>query len=380
VNRVWDLAVVGAGPAGTAAALGALHADPGARVLLLDREDFPRDKTCGDGVAPHVLDVLASVGVSGVVDDWRPVRRLALRVDDVAVEREMSRPARVVPRAVLDARLLERAVAAGAHLVRHRVRSVRRDGARVALDGRFSARVVVGADGAHSVVRRAAGLPPVRRRALALRGYAPVTDGREGRQVIVFGRARQPSYAWSFDRGDGLANVGYGELLDGARPAPSRADLLARLEELLPGAAAGGTAWRAHHLPLSSARLALPAGRLLPAGDAAGLVNPMTGEGIYYAVATGVLAGRSAVAALAAPGAGARAGVAYASAVRALLRRHLAHTDVAAHLVGLGPVVRSGVRAAADDQRVFDDLVEVGLGRGTLTPRVLGRVAAGLSR
>ena len=60
--EAWDLVVVGAGPAGSAAALGALAEDPSLRVLLLDRSDFPRDKSCGDGIAPHVLDALSTVG------------------------------------------------------------------------------------------------------------------------------------------------------------------------------------------------------------------------------------------------------------------------------------------------------------------------------
>ena len=92
--------------------------------------------------------------------------------------------------------------------------------------------------------------------------------------------------------------MGYGELLDPARPAPGRATCCDRLEGLLPGAAENGTSWRGHHLPLSSWRRQQPDGRVLLAGDAAGLINPMTGEGIYYAVATGVLAGRSAAQAL----------------------------------------------------------------------------------
>ena len=65
MEDVWDLVVVGAGPAGSCAALGALKASPGLRVLLLDRADFPRDKSCGDGIAPHVLDALATVGADG---------------------------------------------------------------------------------------------------------------------------------------------------------------------------------------------------------------------------------------------------------------------------------------------------------------------------
>ena len=57
-GEAWDVVVVGAGPAGSSAALAALTEDPALRVLLLDRSDFPREKSCGDGIAPHVLDVL----------------------------------------------------------------------------------------------------------------------------------------------------------------------------------------------------------------------------------------------------------------------------------------------------------------------------------
>ena len=70
-----DIVVVGAGPAGAAAALGALHEDPSLRVLLLDRSDFPRDKSCGDGIAPHVLTALAQVGADDVVAGWTPLTR-----------------------------------------------------------------------------------------------------------------------------------------------------------------------------------------------------------------------------------------------------------------------------------------------------------------
>ncbi|GAA2455559.1 geranylgeranyl reductase family protein [Streptomyces glaucus] len=370
----WDLAVVGAGPAGAAAALGALHADPGLRVVLLDRADFPRDKACGDGVGPHVLDLLAEVGVTGVVGDRVPVDRLRLGRGGLVAERRTARPAWVVPRRILDARLVDAAVAAGARLLRHRVRELRQRADAVVLDGEVSAAVVVGADGAHSAVRRALGRPrgPV---ALALRGYAPVAPGRRGAQVIEFGTRNQPSYAWSFDRGDGLANVGYGELLHADRPAPTRAHLLERLEALLPGATGGGRHWIGHHLPLSTARRRLPAGRVLLAGDAACLVNPLTGEGIHRAVATGIAAGRATAAALR-EGRPDRAGERYARATRRILLPHLRHTALAARLARSPRLVEAGLRAAAADQRVFDDLVELGLACGRLTPTV----ALGLGR
>jgi flavin-dependent dehydrogenase len=247
------------------------------------------------------------------------------------------------------------------------------------LDGHVTGRVVVAADGAHSVLRTAIGRPPVRRRALAIRGYAPTPAARVGRQVIVYGDRRQPSYAWAFDRGDGLSNIGYGELLGGAAEPPSRGLLLEQLERLLPGAAEGGEQWRAHHLPLSPWRWPQPDGRVLLTGDAAGLINPMTGEGIYYAVASGISAGRTAAATVRSS-TPETAGARHRAEVRRLLARHLRHTFVTSRLSNAPAVVDAGIRAAARDQRVFDDLVEIGLGQGLITPRLAGGLAGGLAR
>lgn len=376
---MWDVAIVGAGPAGAAAALGALAADPAARVVVVDRAEFPRDKACGDGIAPHVLDVLAEVGVSRLLDDWTPVRRLVVRADDSSVDRSMRRAAYVVPRSVFDARLLDAAVEAGAALHRHRVRSVRRAADSVVLDDSLAAKVVIGADGASSAVRAGLGLPPNQPRALALRGYASTVAERAGRQMIVFGKGRQPTYAWSFDRGDGLCNVGYGELLSARRPTPTRRLLLERLEQLLPGTREAGTSWLGHHLPLSSWRWQHPDGPVLLAGDAAGLVNPMTGEGIYYAVATGVAAGRAAVAGVAS-GEPAGSGAAYRALVQRLLAIHLRSTATGSRLLFVPGVAPAALRASAADQRVFDSLVEVGLGRGRISPRTVGSIGRALVR
>ncbi|HET6939685.1 MAG TPA: FAD-dependent monooxygenase, partial [Nocardioides sp.] len=270
----WDLVVVGAGPAGASAALAALHADPALKVLLLDRSEFPRDKSCGDGIAPHCFEKLASIGVTGVEDGWTPLTRLELARGEQSVSDEMARPVYVIPRQVFDARLVERAVASGAEFRREKVVSIEtvsngtvsngtvsngtvpngtvsyeNSSYETVLNGTISSRIVVGADGAHSVSRSHLGLP-FGRRALAIRGYAPTPPERRGTQVIRYGDRRQPAYAWAFDRGDGLSNIGYGELLptDG-EPAPSRALLLDQLEQLLPGYDGGD--WKGHHLPLS---------------------------------------------------------------------------------------------------------------------------------
>ncbi len=377
---MWDVAVVGAGPAGAAAAVAALRRRPHARVLLLDRDAFPRDKACGDGVAPHAVDVLAGLGVDlGDRDVPVDLLRLGFPAGPYVAAR-MRRPAYVVPRTDLDARLVRAAVGAGAVLRRARVRSLDVRADHVVVDGE-RARVVVGADGANGVTRALAGAaPPLAGTvAVAIRGYAPVRPDLAAEQAIVFAPVGWPAYAWSFPVGDGRANVGYGELLAGG-PRPTRRHLLDRLDLLLPGCSTGATRWRAHRLPLSSGRPRQPDGRLLLAGDALSLVNPMTGEGIYYAVLSGALAGEAAVGAAdgrADPG---DPGRAYRTALRAALGRHLRHTDVAARLARSHRVVRAGVLAAQRDQRVFDDLVELGLGRGLLGPRLLGGLGRALIR
>lgn len=377
-----ELVIVGGGPAGAATALGALQARPGMSVALLDRSDFPRDKTCGDGIAPEVMDLLEGAGAPDIGQGWTPIAQLSMRRGDHVVQRTMARSTWVIPREVFDARLHDAAVAAGADPHTHRVSAINtpatgtssnsHESSDTVIDDAFSAPLVVGADGVHSAVRRALGLQtgPT---AFALRGYAPVEKNRRGSQVMAFGLARQPSYAWSFDRGDGLANVGYGEVQPPGAPRLARPQLMAQVEHLLPGSTADGVSWKGAHLPLSEWGFRGSTGRIALTGDAAGMVNPMTGEGIYYAVLTGLLAGRAAAAALD-TGDLDHFAQNYTHGVRAALGAHLRHSALAAKLCRNGPLLDAGVRAAEGDQRVFDDLVDLGLAGGKITPVVLRRL------
>jgi geranylgeranyl reductase family protein len=363
-----DVVVVGGGPAGAACAAAVRRASPGARVLVLDRTDFPRDKVCGDGIAPEALDVLAGLGIdtAALTDGYPAVPRLRLSSPGGAtVERAMHRPARVVPRAVLDGRLLAQVLAERVGFRRHTVRRITVHPTHVDVDGRFTAGVVVGADGAESVVRRSLGLAANRpdRLAVAIRGYASELPGQDGVQVIATTGLRWPAYAWSFPLGDGRANVGYGELVSGR---VTRDDLVAGLHRLLPGVQSGGL--RAHRLPLSTGRPRQPAGRVLLAGDAASLINPLTGEGIFYAVLSGALAGAAALH-------GAQAGAVHRRQLRRRLGAHLRASGTASQLSRWPVVMDAAVRAAAADQRVFDDVIALGLADGRLTARTLAGAA-----
>ncbi len=366
----FDVLVVGAGPAGAAAALAALASDPAARVGLLDRAEFPRDKVCGDGVTAGAVAVLRELGATVVLDELTPVDVLCFTSPGGHTARvRTGEPAYVVPRRVLDARLVDAAVSSGAELRTEKVTEVRPTGDQVLVNGRYQARCVIGADGANSVVRRQLGASrqPWAHTALAMRGYATGASGVPRLQAW-FGARCRPSYSWLFTTGDGPANIGY-ITFDGSLQ-PRRGTLVTAIREQFTDLDIDAATLQAHQLPLSTLRPPPARGRVLLAGDAASLINPLTGEGIHTALLSGALAGQAAIRHADNPG------PAYSTALDGRLARHFRHTTAAAHVMRHIRMVDATVSAMADVPLVAANVTRMALGTGTLSPLALAAIVA----
>lgn len=309
--------IVGAGPAGAAAA--ALLRDAGLAVTLLERTQGERVPICGEYLSPGCAPVLARLGVLPdlVAAGARPLRGIRLRTARRTLAADYPRAggepvcALALPRRRLDPALRAAAQARGAELITgFQVEDLLWDGeAVVGVQGRragrgvaLRGRLVLGADGRHSVVARRLG--PVHRHRwldkLALVGHFHGVPHDGPTAEIFLGRER---YAILNPLGPDLTNVGLVLNRTAFRPGEPPARQLARAAAGLPGLAA----WLAGARPAGeirclgplahrASRIVAPGAALL--GDAAGFLDPFTGEGIHAALRSAELLARRAVPAL----------------------------------------------------------------------------------
>lgn len=301
--------VVGAGPAGSVAAKAL--AEGGAAVALVDKARFPRDKACGDVVGPRAVSLLkklydrlppemAHVGDMDVLGPGRGRVRLPARPGAHFPAGGWS-----VPRLVMDHFLFEEAISAGAVPFHGRLGGIRTSGGRqvAELDRNRSlaADFLVGADGATSSVASCAGMVDSER---VLWGFATRCYVEEVVPVplISFWDERPwrsfPGYGWLFPGPDGRANAGLGTGTGHTREGASRA--VRRLDRFLDHlrsrghlGAAGAEQRMGGWLKMGMVGTRAARGRILLAGDAAGLVNPLQGEGIAQAVGSAIAAARA---------------------------------------------------------------------------------------
>jgi geranylgeranyl reductase family protein len=296
---IYDAVVVGGGPAGSTAARCLARA--GASVLLLDRARFPRDKACGGGVTLRAA-LEQEMDLSPVVERAVKRVRFSLRLGP-AFDRRYEEPlAYMTQRRRLDAYLVEGAMGTGAALQDGEpVRGLETNRRKVTVRtsrGSYTARAVIGADGANGVVGRAAALRPRAEEAVALEGNVPCPQGvpaawREVAALDLGGLAG--GYGWVFPKGDHL-NVGVGAWKYAAFTLRPKLAALCQRHGFDSGGLQG---LRGHHLPVRVPGAAIARGPVALVGDAAGLVDPLSGEGIYTAFLSGRLAAEAVLAFLA---------------------------------------------------------------------------------
>ena len=316
---MYDLIVAGAGPAGCTLALSL--AGSGLRIAVIDRDVFPRRKICGDALSGKVLNILKRMPgeiyrefLSDIVKEPSyGIRFVAPNLRELDLpfpsrgEADAEPPGYVCPRSEFDHFLLRKAaLCPGVTIFENtKITGAVPLGDSVLVkttQGDFRSRVIAGADGIHSLVRKMAGIEPsARDHCLGIRSYFENVSGLHpsGFIELIFLRELLPGYLWIFRGTSGICNVGLGLL--SSQVTKRRINLNSFLMDLLykhPYLKSRFSGARlldkpeAHTLPLGSYSIKRSGNRFLLLGDAAYLVDPFSGEGIGNAMSSGECAAK----------------------------------------------------------------------------------------
>jgi menaquinone-9 beta-reductase len=393
-----ELAIVGAGPAGSAAARSARLAGV-STVALIDRATFPRDKACGDGLGPGVVRVMADLGLGDALESYAPIKTLAVSSPSrVTVSGPLPLVGGkvpvgyVIPRQKFDDILFRAALGSGAvdfsgHDFDTATYSSSTNEWTLTLTTKsdeqktVTAKYLIGADGPRSKVRRLLGQPfnDDAHTGTAVRIYAR-TGGSFGKDLrLDFMRQLLPAYGWVFPIDEHTANIGVG--IDVSRYQERRRHLNALLESYesqLKDVVSDPITRLAFILPYGSQlpRLAFPTQQAALIGDAGSMVNPLTGEGIYYGMWAGMEVGKRIALALqrSAPSELSF----YEARFRSKFSEHYQTNQIMKNRVAQAAWCDLVISACARDKRILGELIDLMMGdRKRVSLGLLGKIALG---
>ncbi len=314
---MYDIAVIGAGPAGSIAA--SILAQAHLNVIFFDRAEFPREKPCGDLVSPEAVDILREVGAGDRFDqhDFFPISKARIMsTRQQAVEFRFGRAGYMAPRAAFDELLRQNAISCGATFCRlDIVAPLLKDGRVIGVRGRqldgkpttseILAHLTIVANGSSSSLGRALGLDKQvpRHTGVAIRAYLEMRELDhmiEGYLLSEF----VPGYAWIFPVNEHVANVGIGTRADIVKK--KQLSLVQGLHHFLTSPTILPRIPDISHLSEPKTWMLRYSSQTMPrvypgaifVGDAGSFVNPLTGDGIYPAMLTARLAAQVALSSL----------------------------------------------------------------------------------
>lgn len=395
----YDVAIIGAGPAGSATAIAYKRAAPDLRIALVDKATFPRDKPCGDGLGPGAVEVLSELGVSEILDGETRVTDVEVRgplttmvLGALPILDDKAKCGAVIKRVEFDDRLHTAALTLGVDDLtgqrftysqvqdNQRLVGLSRDGATSTM----SVSLLVGADGSASRVRASLGVErnSDRHTGIGIRAYARILapDGQPPDTLFLdYEEHLIPGYGWVFPLEDGHCNIGVFMVVSDLKKRGLKTSQL--LDSFIAHLEARGyrisdvTAERTYILPHAAGmpRLAHPRAALI--GDAASMINPWSGEGIFYGMEAGrILATATADQLRTSDGSLAVALRLFERRFRKRFSWHF-RSCYLAHRITQSRRASAGIlRVAARDEKVFDYLVSLMFGDAGVDPLMVSRI------